>query len=150
MVSQSLALQMFSCGVPSTELSRAWAKLVQRIIERHAAVPASLLEKLQIVFENHRALGFDFRHHVQDSIDTWAQTSRGFSDEHFLAGFNIFIKFAKLVRLAEFSGARREFMCDEMILDAAGPQLKKGNTCSFEKKEKKKKPEGETPALVSI
>jgi len=29
------------------------------------------------------------------------------------------------------------------------PQLEQSNTYSFEKKEKKKKPEGETPALVS-
>jgi len=120
LVSPSLARQMLSCGVPSTEPSTDLEKLVQRIIERHAAVPARLLGKLQLVFENHRALGLDFQSHVQDSIDTWARWSRGFSDEHFLAGFALFIKYAQLVRLPELSGPRREFMCDDMILDAAG------------------------------
>jgi len=115
-VSAALVRALLGCGVPCTEYSWRWADLIQSMIVAHAAAPARLLEKLQLVFESHRELGLDFGKHVRNSVDTFAQTSRGFSDEHFLAGFGLLLKYAELLGA---DGPRRGIMHDSMVSDAA-------------------------------
>jgi hypothetical protein len=81
--------------------------------------PPLLLGKLRVVFEHHDALGLSFAH-VENCVDLYAEKSRGFSDDDFLAGFNLLLQYAQLVRDDHtWRGPHRSIVHAAMICDAA-------------------------------
>jgi len=89
------------------------------MIRSHVAQPERLIKKMRIVLEHHAALDLNFAH-VRNCVDTYAELSRDFEDREFLAGFNLLLEYANVVRTDhEFRGSCRDIMYDDMISGAA-------------------------------
>jgi len=119
-VSAALLRDLLECGAPCTDYSHQHSNLVNDMIHTQYGDPPRLLEKLHVVFEHHAALGLSFAH-MLNCVDLYAEKSRGFSEHDFLAGFNLLLEYAKLVREDHaWRGPHRSIVHDAMICDAAG------------------------------